>query len=50
MSHSVIDKTKVGQAPCQVWSGNLNLPIQLALQPTYDRLEVTLDERGVGAD
>src|SRR5262245_42920504 len=46
----LINQTKIGQAPCQVWSGNVNLPIQLSLQPAYRRLEVVLDECDVGAD
>ena len=46
----LINQTKIGQAPGQVWSGNINLPIQTSLQPAYRLLEVILDERGVGAD
>ena len=46
----LINKTKVGQASRQVWSGNFNLPNELSLQPTYRRLEVILDKSGVGAD
>ena len=46
----LINKTKVGQASCQVWSGNFNLPNWLCLQPTYHRLDVILDKRGVGSD
>ena len=46
----LIDKTKVGQASRQVWSGDFNLPNELSLQPAYHRLEVILDKRGVGAD
>ena len=46
----LINKTKVGQASRQVWSGNFNLPNELSLQPTYRRLEVTLDKSGIGAD
>jgi hypothetical protein len=45
-----INKTKVGQASCQVWSANLNLAFELSLQPAYHRLDVALDKRGVGAD
>ena len=46
----LINKTKVGQASCQVWSGNFNLPDELSLQPAYHRLDVILDKCGVGAD
>src|SRR5262245_48521089 len=46
----LINQTKIGQAPCQVWSRNVNLPIQLSFQPAYRRLEVILDECDVGAD
>src|SRR5580704_10671273 len=46
----LINKTKVGQASYQVWSGNINLPNELSLQPTYRRLDAILNERGVGAD
>jgi hypothetical protein len=35
----LINKTKVGQASCQVWSGNSNLLDELSLQPTYHRLD-----------
>src|SRR5258707_10714185 len=31
----LIDKTKVGQVSCQVWSANCNLPNALSLQPAY---------------
>ena len=44
----LINKTKIGQASCQVGSGNVDLPFQLSLQPTYRRLDVTLDKCGVG--
>ena len=46
----LIDKTKIGQASRQFWSGDFNLPDALSLQPPYHRLEVIPDERGVGAD
>src|SRR5215470_16103379 len=46
----LINKTQVGQASCQIWSSNINLPIKLSLQPTYHSLEVILDKCGVGAD
>src|ERR1700691_3020402 len=46
----LINKTKRGYAFCQVWSGNFNLPNELSLQPTYHRLDVILDKRGVGSD
>src|SRR5580698_6382529 len=46
----LINQTKVGQAPCQVWSGYVDLPFQLSLQPADHRLEVTRDEGGVGSD
>ena len=46
----LINKTKVGQASCQPWSGNFNLPNELSLQSTYHRLEVILDKSGVGAN
>ena len=45
----LINKTKIGQASRQVWSGNFNLPNELSLQPTYHRLDVILDKCGVGA-
>ena len=38
----LINKTEVGKASCQVWSGNFNLPNGLCLQPTYHRLDVIL--------
>src|SRR5579859_4689888 len=40
----LIDQTKVGQAPCQAWSGYVDLPFQLSLQPADHPLEVILDE------
>ena len=46
----LIDKTKVGQASRQVWSGDFNLASELCLQLAYHRLEVIRDKRGVGAD
>ncbi len=46
----LINQTEVGHACCQVWSTNFNHPGELGLQPTYHRLDVTLDKRGVGAD
>src|SRR6202051_1485697 len=46
----LINKTKVGQASRQVWSANFDLPNALSLQPTYHRLDVILDKRGVGPD
>ena len=46
----LINKTKVGYASCQVWSGNCNLPNEPSLQATYHRLDVILDKCGVGAD
>src|SRR5262249_5844631 len=46
----LINQTKIGQAPCQVLSGNVNLPVQLSRQPAYRRLEVILDESDCGAD
>ncbi len=46
----LIDKTKIGQASCQVWSGNCNLPNEPGPQATYHRLDVILDKCGVGAD
>ena len=46
----LIDKTGLGQALRQDWSGNLNLTNQLGLQPAYHLLEVIRDKRGVGAN
>ncbi len=46
----LINKTKVGQASCRAWSGNFKLPNWLCLQPTYHRLDVILDQCGVGSD
>ena len=46
----LINKTKIGQASRQVWSGDVNLACALSLQPPYHRLEVIPDKRGVGAD
>src|SRR5437660_6170523 len=46
----LVDKTKFGQASCQVWPGNVNLPNWLSLQPAYQRLDVILDKCGVGSD
>ena len=46
----LINKTKIGQASRQVWSGDVNLPSALSLQLPYHRLEVIRDKRGVGAD
>jgi hypothetical protein len=43
------NKANVGQALCQVRSGN-NLPRDLRLQSAHCRLDVTLEECGVGAD
>ncbi len=36
----LINETKLGQASCQVWSGNVNLPGLLSLQSAYHRLDV----------
>jgi hypothetical protein len=46
----LINKTKVGEASCQVRSGNFNLPNQPSLQPTYHRLDIILTKCGVGPD
>src|SRR5262245_53226913 len=46
----LINQTKIRQAPCQVWSGNVDLPIHLSLQPAYRHLEVIPDECDVAAD
>ena len=45
-----IDETKVGQASREVWSGDVDLPSELALQPPYRRLDVILNKGGVRAD
>ena len=44
----LIDKTKVGQASCQVRSADFNLPVEFSLQPKYQRLEVIFDKCSVG--
>ena len=46
----LIDKTDLGQALRQIWSGNSNLASQLSLQPAYHRLDVIRDKRCVGAN
>ena len=46
----LINKAKVGQASCQLWSRNGNLAGELRLQPAYCRIDVTIEECGVGAD
>src|SRR5262249_18598849 len=46
----LIDKTQLRHASCQFRSGNINLPSELDLQPTYHRLDVISDKCGVGAD
>src|SRR5579872_3329442 len=43
----LVNQAKVGQALCQAWSGNRNLPGELRLQPANRWLNVTLDECGV---
>ena len=46
----LIDKTGIGQALRQDWSGHANLASQLGLQTAYHFLEVIRDKRGVGAN
>ncbi len=46
----LINKTKVGQASCQAWSGHGNLACELCLQATYDCLDVIRNKCGFGAD
>ena len=47
----LIDKTKVGQASCQVWSRNGNLPMRArAFRPRITASRSSVDKRGVGAD
>ena len=46
----LVDEPKVGQTSRQLWSGNLDLPVEPGFQPTYKGLEVILDKCGVGAD
>ena len=43
----LISQAEAGQASCQLWSGNGDLPGELSLQPAYRRLDVTL-EPGAG--
>ena len=46
----LIDQTEIGEALRQLWSAYFNLTGKLSLQPTYRRLKVVPDKRGVGAD
>ena len=46
----LVHKTKVGQASCQVWSGDGNLPDEPNLQFAQQGPDVILNQRGVGAD
>jgi hypothetical protein len=46
----LINKTKVGQASRQVWSGDVNLPDEPSLKLAQHGPDVILDERGVGTD
>ena len=40
----LIDKTEVGHASRQIWSGNGDLPSEPSLQPAYRRLDVIRDK------
>jgi hypothetical protein len=46
----LIDETPVGQASRQVWPANVNLPVELRLEPAYKPLDVIRDKCSVGAD
>jgi hypothetical protein len=46
----LIDKTGLGQALRQDWSGHVNLASQLGLQTAYRLLEIIRDKGGVGAN
>jgi hypothetical protein len=46
----LINKTKVGQASRQVWSGDVNLPDEPGLKFAQHRPYIILDQRCVGAD
>ena len=46
----LINKTKIGQASRQVWSGDFDLPSEFGLQLPYHRLDVIGDKGGVRAD
>jgi hypothetical protein len=46
----LINKTKVGQASRQAWSGDVNLPDEPSLKLAQHGPDVILDQRGVGAD
>ncbi len=45
-----INKTKVGEASCEVWSGDFNFAGQFGLQASHHRFETICDKSGVGAD
>jgi hypothetical protein len=44
-----IYQAEIGEALRQIWSGTVNLPDKLSLQPTYCRLTVFPEQGGVGA-
>jgi hypothetical protein len=46
----LINETKVGQVPCEFWSGDFDLSIALSLQQAHHRLKAIFDQRGVRAD
>jgi hypothetical protein len=46
----LIDKTGLGQALRQDWSGHVNLASQLGLQTAYYLLEVIYNKCGVGTN
>ena len=46
----LIDKTEIGQASRQVWSGDVNLSDEPSLELAQHGLDVIPDKRGVGSD
>jgi hypothetical protein len=43
----LINKTKISQASCELWSPDFNLASAFSFEPTYHRLNVLFYERGV---
>lgn len=45
-----VDQTKVSEASRQVWTGNLDLPVALGLQPADRAFQIVPDKPCIGAD
>jgi hypothetical protein len=46
----LVDEAKLGQAACKDRAANIDLAADLGFDPSYCRLEIVRDKRGVGSN